>query len=54
MSNKYDVGAVSRAISQLIGVILYGLQIIVTPGGVPTAVSYALSCSLLREPGLRK
>ncbi len=28
MSNAYDEGAVSRAISQLIGVILYGLQTI--------------------------
>ncbi len=51
MSNTHDV---SRSISQRIGVILYGLQTIVTPGGVPTAVSYAASRSLLREQGLCK
>ncbi len=54
MSNTYEVGEVSRAISQLIGVILYGLQTIVTPEVFPTAVSYAVSRSLLREQGLCK
>ncbi len=41
MSKAYDIGVVSRAISQLICVILYGLQTIVTPGDVPTVESYA-------------